>query len=56
MILPDHSKCREVIEALANEPALTAWERDFVEKNQDRHNFTDRQREVIGELMEKYEV
>jgi hypothetical protein len=56
MILPNHSKSREVIEALANEPALTSWERDFVKKNTDRQNFTDRQREVIGELMEKYEI
>lgn len=56
MILPDNAKCREVIDALKDEPALTHWERDFIESNLDRQTFSDKQRESIARLMEKYDA
>jgi len=56
MILPSNETCVEVIEALADEPNLTAWEMDFVESNEGRTWFSDAQRAVIARLMEKYDV
>lgn len=35
---------------------MTEWEYNFIESNKGRTEFTDSQREVIGRLMEKYEV
>jgi hypothetical protein len=56
MILPDSDKCRDVLDKLANEPNLSAFERDFLESNEDRAFFTERQREVVADLMVKYTV
>ena len=56
MILPDDERCIQVMEALLNEPHLSAWEHDFVSSNLDRTEFSDRQKEVIQRLIEEYEV
>ena len=56
MILPDDERCVQVMEALANEPNLSAWEHDFISSNLDREEFTDKQKEVIERLIKKYEV
>lgn len=55
MTLPNHQRCREVLDALRDEPSLTKWERDFVQGNEDRVVFSDRQKEIVAELLEKYE-
>lgn len=56
MILPSDAKCREVMESLADERSLTAWERDFIESNLERQTFSDPQKESVAKLMEKYDV
>lgn len=56
MILPNDEECREIIEALADEPNLTTWEQDFLEDNVDREHFTPAQREAVANLREKYDV
>lgn len=56
MIIPGHERCIEVIELLQDEPALTAWEREFIESNLGRPYFSDLQKQVIARLIEKYEV
>lgn len=56
MILPDANRCREVLNDLADEPHLSAFEREFIESNEDRLFFTERQREVVADLIVKYEV
>lgn len=55
MILPTDDICRRVMRELDGEPALTEWEYEFVSSNQTRTTFTDRQREIVAKLMEKYE-
>lgn len=56
MTLPSHERCRQIIKELAGDPGLSQWESDFVDSNQGRMEFTDRQREIIAGLEEKYEV
>ena len=56
MEIPDDTKCRKAMKAWANEPALTEWEAEFVESNQDRHEFTAAQRSAIGRMLEKYDL
>lgn len=56
MILPDNKRCMDIIEALLKEPNLSDWERSFVDSNDGRQTFSGRQREVIGELAEKFDV
>lgn len=56
VILPNDEECREIIEALADEPNLTTWEQDFLEDNVDREHFTPAQREAVANLREKYDV
>jgi hypothetical protein len=56
MLLPSDQRCREVLEALVGDKALTSWERDFVESNLDRQTFSDRQKEAIAKLIENYDV
>lgn len=56
MILPNDETCIRALKELADDPALTQWESDFIDSNRGRTNFTDRQREVIADFMEKYEV
>lgn len=56
MILPKDDQCRRVLDALADDSALTQWEWDFIDSNRGRQTFTDAQREVIGRMMEKYDV
>ncbi len=54
MILPNDKECTDFIDGLDGEPSLTEWEARFVESNLGRTLFSDRQKEVIAELMEKY--
>jgi hypothetical protein len=56
MILPTDEECVAIIEALADEPNLTAWEQDFLEDNADREHFTPAQKEAVANLREKYDV
>jgi hypothetical protein len=56
MTIPSNERCIDVITALVDEPNLSAWEHDFVSSNLDRTIFTDRQKEVIANLEEKYEI
>ncbi len=56
MILPSQERCRQVVEELADEPALTQWQADFIASNRGRLFYTDRQREVIGKMIEDYDV
>lgn len=55
MILPKNDQCRRVIQELKDDAALTEFEYEFITSNLHRTEFTDKQREVIGKLMEKYE-
>ena len=56
MIIPTNEHCRKVLDELADEPALTDFEQSFIESNRERLFFTDRQREIIAELCQKYDV
>ena len=56
MIIPDDKRCVEIIEALQDEPNLTPWESEFIESNLDRTSFSPRQRDVFGQLEEKYDI
>jgi hypothetical protein len=56
MILPDDERCIEILEALQDEPNLTPWESDFIESNLDRTSFSPKQRDVFGQLEDKYDV
>ena len=56
MILPTHETCVRVLKELEDDPALTQWESDFIDSNRGRMTFSDAQRDVVRELMEKYEV
>ena len=55
MILPSDDVCRRVVAELDDEPNLTEWEYEFISSNLRRTSFTDRQREMIAKLMEKYD-
>jgi hypothetical protein len=55
MILPNNDQCRRVMDELKDEPALTEWEYEFITSNLRRTEFTDRQKEVVARLMEKYQ-
>ena len=56
MILPSDEKCYYVLMELELEPNLTEWESEFIESNQGRTRFSDSQKQVIAELLEKYEL
>jgi hypothetical protein len=56
MILPSNEECQRVVKELEDEPSLTQWQSDFIDSNRGRAFFTDRQKEIIAELIEKYEV
>lgn len=56
MILPSNEECARVLKELEDEPTLTQWQADFVENNLGRQYFTDRQKEIIAELIEKFDV
>jgi hypothetical protein len=56
MILPTDEECQRVVKELADDPALTQWQSDFIDSNRGRQRFTDRQKEIIAELKEKFEV
>jgi hypothetical protein len=56
MILLTDSECARILKELADEPALTEWESEFIESNITRETFTDRQREIITKFKEKYDV
>lgn len=56
MILPNNETCVRVLKELEDDAGLSQWESDFIDSNRGRSTFTDKQREVIATLMEKYEV
>lgn len=56
MIIPNHDQCRQVMRDLADEPNLSEWEYEFVSSNVNRTEFSDRQKEVVARLMEKYDL
>ena len=59
MILPSDDVCRRVVAELDDEPTLTEWEYELITSNLTsnlrRTSFTDRQKEMIAKLMEKYD-
>lgn len=58
MKLLNNDECRRVIQVLNDEtdPSdLSEWEYNFVTSNKDRTSFSDRQKEVITNLAEKYD-
>ncbi len=44
------------MQELENEPNLSEWEHDFVTSNLERTEFTDKQKESIARLMEKFDL
>lgn len=56
MILPNDEECARVLKELEGEPTLTQWQSDFIDSNRGRVRFTDRQKEIIAEFREKFEV
>lgn len=56
MILPSDEECIRVVNELQGDPGLTQWQSDFIDSNRGRMRFTDRQKEIIAELREKFEV
>ncbi len=56
MILPTNEDCQRVVKELEGDPGLTQWQSDFIDSNRGRRHFTDRQKEIIAELMEKFEL
>ncbi len=56
MVLPSNEECRRVVKELDGDPALTQWEADFIASNRARDIFSDRQREAVARLLDKYEV
>ena len=56
MILPNDEDCQRVIQELEDDPGLTQWQSDFIDSNRGRKFFTDRQKEIIAELMDKFEL
>lgn len=56
MIIPGDDECRRIVLSLVNDPALTEWECDFLDSNLHRTEFTDRQKETLAGLKEKYEI
>jgi hypothetical protein len=56
MIIPNDTECRRIVLTLADDPSLSEWEADFLDSNLSRHEFTDKQKEVIARLKEKYDV
>ena len=56
MIIPDDDRCQEVIEVLMRCNDLNEWEQEFVESNIDRTHFSTAQKEVIAQLLKKYDI
>lgn len=56
MILPNDEECARVVAELEDDPGLTQWQSDFIDSNRGRARFTDRQKEIIAELKDKFEV
>lgn len=56
MTLPNNEKCQEVIKALDGDPSLTPFELSFINSNRTRTEFTPAQKEVVANLLDKYEV
>lgn len=56
MILPTDEECARVLKELEDEPTLTQWQSDFIDSNRGRLHFTDRQKEIVAEFKEKFDV
>lgn len=56
MTLPTNETCVRVIEELDGDSALTEWEFNFIASNRTRTDFSTAQKEVIGRLLDKYEI
>lgn len=56
MILPTNERCRKILDELDGDSALSQWEQDFISSNRGRTTFTDKQREVIANLEDKFDV
>ena len=56
MILPTDEDCIRVLKELRDDPGLSEWQDEFVNSNIGRLRFSDRQKEIIAELMEKFEL
>ena len=56
MILPTDEQCLAIVRELHGDPALKGFELSFVNSNQSRQVFSDRQKHVCYDLAEKYEL
>lgn len=56
MIIPSDEECVRILNELEGEPTLTQWQSDFIDSNRWRSRFTDRQKEIIAEFKEKFDV
>lgn len=56
MIIPSDKECRRICKLLDGDSGLTEWQQEFVESNIDRVRFTDRQKEIVAELAERFET
>lgn len=54
MILPNDYECQQIVAELKDEPELDRFEHDFVTDNQDRQEFSDKQKEVCWRLANSY--
>lgn len=56
MILPRDEECQRVIAELDGCPDCTEWELNFIHSNINRRTFTDKQKEIIADLLKKYDI
>lgn len=57
MILPTNEECQAMVEEmLLFDDQLTEFEYDFVHSNTDRTVFSSRQKEILAEFAEKYDL
>ncbi len=56
MTLSSNERCAVVVKELDGDPELSQWEQDFISSNRGRTDFSDRQKEVIARLEDKFEV
>ena len=56
MIIPNDEECRRVLGELEGDPQLSQWQSDFIDSNRWRVHFSDRQKEIIAEMMQQFEV
>lgn len=56
MRIPNDEQCQGIIKELTGEPSLTQYERNWLESNQLRTQFTGPQKEWLRELVKRYDL